>query len=63
MVWLDEIKVGDRVIVIWKKKYFKPITGKVIAFYNMEIHLDLGNGKTMAISLGDEMIKSIRCLK
>ena len=62
-MWLDEIKVGDKVIVIWKKKYFRPIKGKVIAFYAGEIHLDLGKGKTMAISLGDEMIKSIRCLK
>ena len=62
-MWLDEIKVGDKVIVIWKKKYFRPIKGKVIAFYAGEIHLDLGKGKTMAISLGDEMIKAIRCLK
>ena len=62
-MWLDEVKVGDRVIVVWKKKDFKPIKGKVIAFYNKEIHLDLGEGRTVAISLGDKMIKSIRCLK
>ncbi|RLG90940.1 MAG: hypothetical protein DRO36_05235 [Candidatus Hecatellales archaeon] len=63
MVWIDEIEIGKKVIVIWKKKYFKPIKGEVIAFYSGEIHLDLGNGKTMAISLTDEMIRSIRCLK
>jgi len=58
MVWVDEIKEGDEVEIVFKK--YPSIRGRVIAFWSGGIHLDLGEGKTMAVSINDELIKSIR---
>ena len=61
-MWRENIKVGDKVRIIWKKKYFKPITGKVIKIWHKELHLDLGDGRTMAVYLMDDMIQKVeRC--
>ncbi|RLG17012.1 hypothetical protein DRN75_04260 [Nanoarchaeota archaeon] len=58
-MWWENIKVGDKVRIIWKKKYFKPITGKVIKIWHKELHLDLGDGRTMAVYLMDDMIQKV----
>ena len=58
-MWWENIKEGDKVRIIWKKKYFKPITGKVIKIWHKELHLDLGDGRTMAVYLMDDMIRKV----
>ncbi len=59
-MWVDKVRVGDKVRILFQKKEFKPIEGKIIAFYWKEIHLDLGNGRTMALSIGDPLVKGVK---
>jgi len=62
LIEVDEMHVGDKIKIIFKNKAFKPITGRIIKFWNGEIHLDRGEGRTIAIALGDPLIKRIKNL-